>query len=210
MTSKLSRRRGRQMIANGRSKGTDAGARWVVLYRDMLLCPAFRELPGDAVKVLLGIWTHHNGVNNGEIGFAVRDAAAFGIGRDAASEALRWLEALGFIECTEPAAMLGRRSRRWRLTEEPIGDAKATRDARRLTEAEAAAIAAELRAERRRRPPPKLPAKNNTRPTPPDEYVRPLRTQTRAPPAGNGVVSDTSGRKRLQLVVGASDPSGQS
>jgi hypothetical protein len=201
---------GRKMLANGRSKGTDAGQRWVILYHDMLKCPAYHELPGDAVKVLLAMWVHFNGMNNGDIGFAVRDAAAVGIGRDVTAEALRWLEALGFIECTEPAAMLGRRSRRWRLTEEPVGEAKATRDCRKLTEAQAAAIAAGLRTKRRKRPPPNVGQKNRARPTPPDEYVRPLRTQGAPAPARTGVVSDPSGRKGLKLVVGSSDPSGQS
>jgi hypothetical protein len=180
------------MLANGRSKGTNAGARYVMVYHSMLHCPAFGKLPGDAVKVLLGLWTPHNGANNGDIAFSVRDAKAFGINYDAASEALRWLEALGFIKCTEPAAMLGRRSRRWRLTEESVGNAKATRDCRKLSEAEAAEIAAGLRARKRKRPAPKLAAKNNTRQIPPDEYVRPLLTQTHVPPCGNSVVSDRS------------------
>ena len=192
MTSNLARRPGRKMLPNGRSKGTDAGKRWVIVYHDMIKCPAYRELPGDAVKVLLALWTKFNGVNNGDIGFGVRDAAAVGIGRDGTSDALRWLEALGFIECTEAAAMLGRRSRRWRLTEEAIGEAKATRDCRKLSEAQAAAIAAGLKAKRRKRAPPKVGQKNRARPTPPDEYVRPLRTQGAPAPARTGVVSDPS------------------
>ena len=201
------RKPSRRMLANGRSKGTDAGARYVMVYHGMLQCPAFRELPGDAVKVLLGLWMHHNGVNNGDIAFSVRDAAAFGINRDLASEALRWLEALGFIKCTEPAAMLGRRSRRWRLTEESVGDAKATRDCRKLSEAEAAEISAKQRSSKRKRSAPKLAGKNNTRQTRPDEYVRQLLTQTRWPPCGNGAVSDPSGQWRQIPTAFVSDTS---
>ena len=204
------RKAGWQMLANGRSKGTNAGARYTVLFHDMLHCPAFQVLPGDAFKVLLGLWTHHNGANNGEIGFGVRDAERFGIGRDAASEALRWLEAMRFIVCTEPAARLGRRSRRWRLTEEPVGDARASRDCRKLSAEQVAAIAAEVRARKRKRLPPNLTVKNNTRPTPPDEYVCPLRTQSRLPPHANGVVSATSGRKQAIGPSFVSGTAGQS
>jgi hypothetical protein len=194
-------KRGRRSLPNGRSAGSDAGARFIVLYHGLIRSPAFKYLPGDAVKLLLGIWTFHNGQNNGDIAFSVRDAAKFGIGKDAASQALGWLEELRFIECTEPAAMLGRRSRRWRLTEESVGGVKPARDCRQLSDAAAAAIVEQLGAKKRKRLERVLPFQNRSRPGRPDEYVLDAQTQSEAASPGIPVASETARRKRSELTL---------
>lgn len=64
------------------------------------------------------------------------------------------LVALRLIRCTEPAARLGRRSRRWEISEEPThssseGGKGATLAARKLTKAEVTAALDELQGKRR-------------------------------------------------------------
>ena len=48
--------------------------RFIQIPHYMIDSPAWRGLPGDAVKALIQVWRHHNGVNNGEISFACSEA----------------------------------------------------------------------------------------------------------------------------------------
>ena len=55
--------------------------RWVGLPHWMMKSAAYQSLPGDAIKLLLAVWQRHNGLNNGEITFACREAASLGLPR---------------------------------------------------------------------------------------------------------------------------------
>ena len=145
------RRSGSPMLPNGRSAG---GEPFVRLSHRLLDSPAFAATSGDAIKLLLVIWRRHNGFNNSGIAFGVGDSQkAIGCGRRRAAEVLAELQAFGLIECAEPAARLGRRSRRWALSEEDVAVANgttrpATYAARRLSQAEVGEISGRLRAAR--------------------------------------------------------------
>jgi hypothetical protein len=141
--------RGRGMVADGRSRRD--GERFICVAHRMITCPAYLALSGDALKVLLSIWALHNGANNGAVGYAIGDAQqAIRCGRRRACELLGELEALRFIQCSEPAAMLGRRSRRWTITEEPlVPDGKPSYAARTMSTADVEAALAGLKAGRR-------------------------------------------------------------
>jgi hypothetical protein len=147
-------RRGRKTLPDGRNAGSNEGGHIRMSWR-LLDSPAFKALSPTATRVLLALWRRLDGKNNGQVPFGARDAQKYGIGKDAAAEALHELEALGFIVLVTESNLLGRRAREWRLTEEHTGELprreKATHDARRLPAAEVAARRRELLAERRRR-----------------------------------------------------------
>jgi hypothetical protein len=137
-----------------------------------------------------------------ELPFAARDAAPWGIGRTAASEALADLIALGFLACAREAAMLGRLARRWACSELPTMDGRGrtvppSYAARRLSQAEVDAIVAELAAARRearkaRDPDAAARAERNLRPPP--------RTQLSA-----AADTNSSGSPEPGLVSAAAD-----
>jgi hypothetical protein len=116
-----------------RKKGRKSpGSRYVGLPHYMLDCPAFKTLPGDALKLLIYIWKRHNGVNNGEITFAVREAGEGGIGISK-SVAARMLEVLierGFLVIVRNSGfnVKTKLARSWRLTAEPYRDKPGTKD----------------------------------------------------------------------------------
>ena len=71
--------------------GRDTTERFVKLDHFVTNCMAWLSLSGDAVKLLIAVWRRHNGANNGEISFAVREAEEIGLGRNKASKAFKEL-----------------------------------------------------------------------------------------------------------------------
>lgn len=108
------------------ASGKSVGRRFLMLEFWMLDSEAFRHLDGNAVKVLLHMWRRYNTVNNGSIGYGVRDASdpmkGLGISKSTAARALEALEAAGFVEITVNSTFRQTRlTREWRLTWLPTG-----------------------------------------------------------------------------------------
>lgn len=111
------------------------GERFVLLPHFMLRSAAWRALSPNAKAVLLHVWERHNGANNGEIVYAVRDAAPIGLSRATAARALNEAIELGFLRVTRWSAfrLKTKEAREWALTAEPIGGRPATKDFMRWT-----------------------------------------------------------------------------
>jgi hypothetical protein len=116
--------RGRGMRPDGRSRRTDDP--FVRVSLRLLDAPAFKALAPAARTVLLLVMARWRGdpATNGELPFAARDAEPWGVKRSVANEALAELTAFGFLRCTRPAALLGRRARRWACSELPTLDGR--------------------------------------------------------------------------------------
>jgi hypothetical protein len=56
--------------------GQSRGERFIRLQFFMLKSDAWRSLTPDAKAILLHVWERHNGINNDEISYAVREAEA--------------------------------------------------------------------------------------------------------------------------------------
>jgi len=108
----------------------DRPERFIRLFHDMMHTVAWSRLTPNAKAVLLHIWQRHNGTNNGEISYSVREADDLGIGKSAAAFALRLLIDLGFLRVTEESAfnMKHHKARQWALTTEKLNGAAPTRD----------------------------------------------------------------------------------
>jgi hypothetical protein len=127
----MSWRRKRRLIGGGN--------RFLILLYMIIDSPAWRDLSGNAVKLLMAIWRRHNGRNNGEISFSEREGAAIlKVNQTTAGRAFDELMSHGFIVCTRQSAftLKTRQARLWRLTTEPSGaqqEHPATRDYERWT-----------------------------------------------------------------------------
>jgi hypothetical protein len=119
----------------GRNKGKIEP--YVRLPHWMLKSPAWMNLSGNAIKTLLHLWERHNGGNNGEIVYAVRDAEAIGLSKSSADRALDELVTAGFLRVVTGSAftMKNRRATAWALTAEPIGGERPTKDFMRREDA---------------------------------------------------------------------------
>jgi hypothetical protein len=79
---------------------------------------------------LLHIWERHNGANNGQIVYAVRDAVQIGLSKATAARALTEAIELGFLRVTRSSSftLKTKEAREWALTAEPIDGRPATKD----------------------------------------------------------------------------------
>ncbi|EME68268.1 hypothetical protein H261_19199 [Paramagnetospirillum caucaseum] len=116
----------RKMLANGRN-GCD---RFVALPHYLLKSPAWMTMTPNAKALLIQLWARHNGTNNGEIGYSVRDAVAIGLSKDQAARALKELVERGFLRVGRESSftLKSKAARTWILTGEPIGAAPATKE----------------------------------------------------------------------------------
>ncbi len=112
------------------SRRRKRGDQHIRLHAWMTGSEAWRALSPTGCRILLDVWSRHNGVNNGAISYAARDAAEVGISRSAASRALKEITALGFVECTRRSgfSVKNRAAAEWRLTMEPTADFPATKE----------------------------------------------------------------------------------
>jgi hypothetical protein len=97
----------------------------------ILACPAWRTLPGDAIKLLLDVWTRHNGLNNGDIAYSVRDAEErLGMPRSVAARHFHVLVDRGFLVITRWSAfrLKTKEARLWRITAEKTDSERATKE----------------------------------------------------------------------------------
>lgn len=113
-----------------RRRGHRSGERFVALPHWLLRSPAWRALSPNAKAVLLHIWERHNGSNNGQIVYAVREAADIGVSRPTAARALSELIDLGFLRVTRSSSftLKTKEAREWALTAEPLDGRSPTKD----------------------------------------------------------------------------------
>ena len=113
-----------------RRKSAGDYSRWVALHHWMLRSPAWKSLSPNAKALLLDVWQRHNGANNGEISYAVREAESIGLRRTRAARAFNELVERGFLVMTRNSAFTvkTRAARLWRITAESCGDDRATKD----------------------------------------------------------------------------------
>ena len=113
-----------------------SSAQFVPVPYDMLKHPNFRRLSADAVRVWLEMHLGYYGINNGEIGFSVRQAAdCLHSGSGKASKAINELIEARFIVCTRDSSfnMKTRRAREWMLTTQPMGMGAASNEWKKIT-----------------------------------------------------------------------------
>ena len=120
-----------------RGFGYRSAASFIKLDHGLLKTEAWQHLSPDATKVLLDLWSRHNGINNASIGYAQRAAheclcLAYGrqVSRRRATAALQEIQAKGFATVTKDSAftLKSKLAREWRLTAEKAGDERPTRD----------------------------------------------------------------------------------
>ena len=89
----------------------------------MLKHPSFQALSSDAVRVLLQMHLGFHGINNGQIGFSVRQAqSCLKSGSERAKRAIDQLQEHGFIVCHADSCfnMKTKRAREWEITFQPM------------------------------------------------------------------------------------------
>jgi hypothetical protein len=84
----------------------------------------------NASKLLLAVWRRHNGSNNGEISFSVREAEAIGFSKDQTSRAFKELVSKGFLKVRTDSAFTCklRLARTWEITAEACDDRPPSKD----------------------------------------------------------------------------------
>ena len=95
--------------------------RFVQLNYLLIKSNAFKEVSGGAFKLYVKVRERFNGVNNGEIGFSVRDASnRLGISRMTASKYFKELEEKGFLKIKEKGSynFKSRHATTWIITAE--------------------------------------------------------------------------------------------
>lgn len=99
------------------------------LYAYVTSCPAWAALTSDARSILIDLWSRHNGVNNGQIHYAVRDGSRLGIGRNRCARALNQLVEMGFLFVTQNSTFDQKKlAREFRLSAEPVENAEASKE----------------------------------------------------------------------------------
>lgn len=131
--------RGYRHDRKGRSR---KGERFVKLEHWMLKSEAWRSLTPPARALYVELAQRYNGLNNGEISMAVREAARLiHVAKDTVSKAFRELLAKGFIRSNVPGDFNWkiRHATTWFLTQHPVGDIAATKEFMRWSPAKSEA-----------------------------------------------------------------------
>jgi hypothetical protein len=105
--------------------------RWVMLYHWLLNSPAWQSLGLAARCLLIEVWKRHNGLNNGEISFSIREAAgSLKIAPNTANKAFHELEDKGFLKARQRGAfsLKSRHATTWQITAEPCGGQEASKE----------------------------------------------------------------------------------
>lgn len=107
------------MARNVDHKGRRVEPRHVRLYHTVTGCEAWRDLSGNAVKVLIALLRYDRGGDNGALFMSARAAGLeAGLSKNTANTALRELEEHGFIASTEIGHFHsgGGKATQWRVT----------------------------------------------------------------------------------------------
>ena len=117
--------------------GRNAHSQFILLHHYVLNCLAWKSLSPSAKALLLAVWQRHNGTNNGEISFSVREAANIGLSKDQASRAFNELMERGFLKVHRQALFTtkNKEARTWEITAERFGDNAPSKDFMRLSPA---------------------------------------------------------------------------
>tara|TARA_R110002110_G_scaffold414910_2_gene646367 strand:+ start:860 stop:1240 length:381 start_codon:yes stop_codon:yes gene_type:complete len=116
-------------------KGRNKHGNFVLLRHDIMDSPAYLSMSPAARCVYQAIKRRFNGHNNGDIPLSCREASDIcKISKTTAANAFEEVRRKGLAEVASEAGFNqkgGRRSRRWRLTEEPCNGQPATSDWRK-------------------------------------------------------------------------------
>lgn len=124
----MARRNKRGGKAN--ATGRNDTARFVGLPHYMLRCRAWQTLPPAAIALLIDLWQRHNGSNNGEISYSVREAEVIGLGSSHAGRMFGVLIERGFLKVRRASTftLKTKEARTWEITAERCGDCPPSRD----------------------------------------------------------------------------------
>jgi len=120
-------------MAKTNKKGRSRSPPFAMLTHSMTNTPAWLDLSGNAVKLLVHMIKLSNGLNNGEIVLSGRMAAdAIGLARNTVMAAFQDLQSHGFIAMTGEAGFncKVRVAPTWRLTFQPAGQTAPTHEYR--------------------------------------------------------------------------------
>lgn len=103
-------------------KGRNHG-QFILLPRWLTRSPAWKTMSPNAKALLLDVWERHNGSNNGDISYAVREAEEIGLSKDQTSRAFKELCERGFLKMRKASSftLKTKEARTWELTAEPTG-----------------------------------------------------------------------------------------
>ncbi len=111
--------------------GMSSPVRHVRLYHWMLNSPAWQALSLGARSLLIEVWARHNGQNNGEISFSVREAAIkLRVSKDTAAKWFHELVAKGFLKVRRQGSFRwkGGKATTWEVTAERCDERAASKD----------------------------------------------------------------------------------
>lgn len=122
----MSKPKKRKVLANGRN----VCERFIALPHYMIRSPAWLTMSAAAKALLIQVWSRHNGMNNGEIAYSVREAAAIGLAKSVTARAFAELVERGFLSVGRASTfnLKTKEARTWRLTAEPTATQAATKD----------------------------------------------------------------------------------
>lgn len=119
-------KRGGKVNATGRN----VYDRFVLLPHYLLRCAAWKTLSPNAKALLIDVWAKHNGANNGDIAYAVREAEEIGLAKSVAARAFQELTDRGFLKLHKASTfnLKTKEARTWELTAEPVGNTSSSKD----------------------------------------------------------------------------------
>jgi hypothetical protein len=117
-------------MAKPNKKGRRITERFIALPHYMTGCPAFLTLSPDAKALLIDVWRRHNGTNNGEISYSVREAEGIGLSKSRTARAFGDLMERGFLKVRRASSFTvkTKAARTWEITSERCGDTPPTKD----------------------------------------------------------------------------------
>lgn len=97
--------------------GRSVESQYAPLPYNFIKCDAFRQLPGNALKVFMELRARHDGYNNGRICLSLDECTRLlGMGKGTAQAAFKMLVERGFARLRKRGRWLGRKASEWELT----------------------------------------------------------------------------------------------
>ena len=175
------------------------GNRFVALPHYLLNSEAWLTMSPPAKALLIEVWKRHNGVNNGEISYSVREAAVIGLSRSAAARAFQELQDRGFLRMVRASSftLKTKEARTWQITAEKRGNGLSGGDFMRWKPAK-------VIGEKTKHSPKISPAQSHQRDrAPPDKTILPVSV----PPLGPMPADSTGSQSHLEdtysLAIGS-------
>lgn len=117
--------------AKANATGRNNGEPFIGLFRHMTRSPAWRRLSPNAKALLLQVWERHNGANNGQISYSVREAEEeIGMKKNTAARALQECVDKGFLKVRRQSSfnLKTKEAREWEITAERCDGRVASKD----------------------------------------------------------------------------------